>query len=57
MKPMTIQRAREILGEYGTKLTNEQIQEVMDCFELVIEVGFQQFEDKYKSKKEANNHE
>jgi len=54
---MTIQRAREILGEYGTKLTDEQIQEVMDCFELVIEVGFQQFEDKYKSKKEANNHE
>ncbi len=36
--------ARKILENEGVSMSNEQIQSIIDCFEGIIEVGLQQFE-------------
>ena len=43
---MTIEKAREILGKEACQLNNDQVQAIIDCFEGIIEVGFEQFEKK-----------
>lgn len=50
---MTIQVARKLLGKASFRLNDQQIQEVIDCLSQIIEVGFQQFEQKYKLKKKG----
>lgn len=41
---MTVIQARKILDVLAVNLTDEQIQEIIDCFSGLIEVGFQIFE-------------
>lgn len=41
---MTTDKARKILGEYAFSMSESQIQELIDCFNQIIEVGFQLFE-------------
>ncbi len=41
---MTIDMARSILDEHAKKLSNEEIQSIIDSFSSLIEVGFRQFE-------------
>ena len=43
---MTIEKAREILKDDESNMSDKQIQAIIDCFEKVIEVGFQQLEQK-----------
>lgn len=45
---MTIEKARKILGNFAQSLSNEEIQEIIDCFHGVIEAGIRQFERKHK---------
>ncbi|QQG43967.1 MAG: hypothetical protein HYW86_03835 [Candidatus Roizmanbacteria bacterium] len=45
---MTIEKARKIIGVVSEKMTDTQIQLIIDCFDALIEVGFQQFEEKNK---------
>ena len=47
---MTIQRARELLGEEVKNLSESEIQAIIDCFNGIIEVGLRQFERQYKVK-------
>lgn len=49
---MTIEKAKQILAGYGQNLTNEQIVAIMECFDTLIEIGFQQFEKRHSEKKE-----
>lgn len=51
---MTVIQARKILGEEGKRLSDIEIKTIIECFEIVIEVGFQQFETKIKSKEACN---
>ncbi len=54
---MTIENARKLLGESVKKLKDEEIQEIIDCFSGIIEVGLLHFERKYKldlEKREMN---
>ncbi|GEM_PF-4390340 len=41
---MTVEQARGLLKNEATDMSDEQIQSIIDCFEGIIEVGFQQFE-------------
>lgn len=43
---MTIQKAKILLGEIGKQLADEEVQLIIDSFHQLIEIGFQQFEDK-----------
>ncbi len=45
---MTIEKARKILGESAKTLTDEEVEEIIACFNALIEVGIRQFERKYK---------
>lgn len=45
---MTVQVARNILGDYGKSLKDEHIQSIIDSFNGIIEVGLRQFEKCYK---------
>ncbi|MFH1408181.1 MAG: hypothetical protein ABIG91_04090 [Patescibacteria group bacterium] len=44
---MTIDKARKILGKYAFSMSESQIQELIDSFNQLIEVGFQLFEKEY----------
>jgi len=41
---MTLDKARKILGEFGDKLTEQELQMILDCLAILIEAGFQVFE-------------
>lgn len=41
---MTVQQARKILGEYAKRLSDNDIQGIIESFNSLIEVGFRQFE-------------
>ena len=43
-KNMTIEEARKILTKDGNNYTDSQLQLMIDCFNKIIEAGFQQFE-------------
>jgi len=45
---MTIEKARKILGESAKTLTDEEVEEIIACFNALIEVGIRQFERKHK---------
>lgn len=45
---MTTEKARKILGEYAKALSDQEIDDVIACFNALIEVGLRQFERKYK---------
>jgi ABC-type transporter MlaC component len=49
---MTIERARKILGEYEKTLTDEQLSAIIECFDALIEVGFQQYEQQRTTKRQ-----
>jgi len=51
---MTIESAREILGNISKKMSDREIQEIIDCFSGIIEVGLRHFERKYKLKIDVN---
>jgi len=44
---MTTDKARKLLGEYASSMSESQIQELIDSFNQLIEVGFQLFEKEY----------
>lgn len=44
---MTVEKARDILGEFARNLSDPEIQAVIDSFNGIIEVGLRQFERKY----------
>lgn len=45
---MTIKKAREILGEYAKGKSDQEIEEMVLCFNALIEVGIRQFEREHK---------
>ncbi len=51
---MTIEKARKILGDYAKNLSDHEIEEIMACFNALIEVGIRQFERKYKVEVSGN---
>lgn len=44
---MTITKARKVLGDLAVTISDNEIQEIIACFNQIIEVGFQLFETKY----------
>ena len=50
---MSIEKAKQILGDYGQDLSNEKIGAIIECFNALIEVGFQQLERMYEQEKEV----
>lgn len=51
---MTIEKARKILGDYAKNLSDQEIEEIMACFNALIEVGIRQFERKHKVEVSGN---
>lgn len=45
---MTIEKARKILGKYGVSLSDNDVQAIIDNFNVIIEVGIRQFEKRFK---------
>ncbi len=54
---MTIEKAKKILGDFGKTLSDKDIEGIIICFNMVIEVGLRQFERKYKVKSNTSNNE
>ncbi len=46
---VTIIKAREIIKDAGKDLTDEQVQDLIDSFNLIIDVGLEQFEKTYNT--------
>jgi ABC-type transporter MlaC component len=46
---MTIEKARKILGESAKTLTDKEVEEIIACFNALIEVGIRQFERKHRN--------
>lgn len=47
---MTVDKARNILGDVAKNLSENEVQAIIDCFNGLIEVGLRQFERQYKVK-------
>ena len=47
---MTINKARQILGSEVKDKSDEQVQEIVNCINCLVEVGFEQFESYRKVK-------
>ena len=47
---MTVDKARNILGDVAKNLSENEVQAIIDCFNGIIEVGLRQFERQYKVK-------
>jgi hypothetical protein len=41
---MTISQSRAIIGETAIEYTDKDLQSIIDCFNGIIEVGMQQFD-------------
>ena len=48
---MTVDKAKKILGNVALGLSDKQIQDILDCFNVIIEVGIQQYVQKYQLQK------
>lgn len=45
---MTTEKARKLLGDYARNLSDQEVEDIIACFNALIEVGLRQFERKYK---------
>jgi len=45
---MTTEKARKLLGDYAKSLSDQEVDDIIACFNALIEVGLRQFERKYK---------
>ncbi len=45
---MTTEKARKLLGDYANNLSDQEVEDIISCFNALIEVGLRQFERKYK---------
>lgn len=43
---MTVSRARELLADYGEKLTDKQIMAIIESLSILINIGLEQLESK-----------
>lgn len=41
---MTLIQARSLLGKHSSKYNDASLEKIIQCFEALIELGFQQFE-------------
>ena len=50
---MTIEKAKKLLGINALSLSDKQIENIIDCFSAIIEVGIQQYAQQYTQKQQS----